>query len=169
MYKIWSSILPISNSTRCGGVSGKVLNTPESISSRFSKGFSSSKDQIKPAEIVGEDAKKPKRTGKFKITPITIPSTVEHYRMPESKRTDSYFPSLTTIITKQGVVNKDGYKQITFKFPPKMGKRDISAYLSQIYGLKVLKVHTINYEGKKKRVTRGISKLPDWKKSLCLC
>jgi len=166
MNKIWSSILHISNNARYGVSASRIVKAPESIFSPFWKArFSTNKAQIPAAEIVGEESKKPKRHGKLKITPITLPSSVEHYRMPDFKRAESYFPSVTTTIMKQGVVNKGDFKQISFKFPPKMGKTDIAAYLSQLYGLKVLKVHTVNREGKKKRIARGVTKMPDWKKA----
>lgn len=57
---------------------------------------------------------------------------------------------------KQGVVDKGTFKQITFRVPIKMNKPDIAAYFKQVYGLDVLGVHTVNYEGEKKRVPLGI-------------
>lgn len=42
---------------------------------------------------------------------------------------------------------------------------DIRAALEQIYGLKVERVNTINYQGKKKRSKDVIYRRPDYKKA----
>lgn len=42
---------------------------------------------------------------------------------------------------------------------------DIKALLSNVYGLQVEKVRTLNVEGKKKRTKYGYHRKPDWKKA----
>eukprot|EP01114_Cavostelium_apophysatum_P002177 TRINITY_DN11898_c0_g1_i2.p2 TRINITY_DN11898_c0_g1~~TRINITY_DN11898_c0_g1_i2.p2 ORF type:complete len:123 (-),score=46.84 TRINITY_DN11898_c0_g1_i2:46-414(-) len=46
-----------------------------------------------------------------------------------------------------------------------MGKVDIKNFLTTVHGLNVVKVHTINYEGKRKRRGLNASKKPDFKKA----
>ena len=42
-----------------------------------------------------------------------------------------------------------------FKVPPSMGKFDIKEYLNKVYDLpKITKIHTVNYDGKLKRVPK---------------
>ena len=40
----------------------------------------------------------------------------------------------------------------------------IRRFLESVYGLKVTSVHTVNYEGKKKRRKTGFFRTPDYKK-----
>jgi ribosomal protein L23 len=40
--------------------------------------------------------------------------------------------------------------QLKFRVVPSMGKLDIKNYLKSIYGLEIKRVHTANYQGKKK-------------------
>jgi len=56
---------------------------------------------------------------------------------------------------------------LVFRTTPKMTKIEIQRYFQQIYGVKVLKVNTVNVEGAKKRVRRPgqFIKQPDIKKA----
>lgn len=59
-----------------------------------------------------------------------------------------------------------GYlRTVTFRTIPSLGKLDIKALLSNVYGLQVEKVRTLNVEGKKKRTKYGYHRKPDWKKA----
>mmetsp|Transcript_9223 Transcript_9223/g.23366 ORF Transcript_9223/g.23366 Transcript_9223/m.23366 type:complete len:115 (+) Transcript_9223:161-505(+) len=52
-----------------------------------------------------------------------------------------------------------------FRTKPHMTKQEIRGILEGVYGLDVKKVHTINYEGKKKPSKYGFFRRPDWKKA----
>jgi large subunit ribosomal protein L23 len=63
-----------------------------------------------------------------------------------------------------------GKNKVVFRVPPNLGKIQIKDYLTKLYNLNVKSVHTINVEGKKKRVLvrqgRKWYKLPDYKKAI---
>ena len=54
----------------------------------------------------------------------------------------------------------------TFKVNKKATKVDIANAVEKLFGVKVLKVNTMNVSGKEKRVGRSIGKTSDWKKAI---
>ena len=54
----------------------------------------------------------------------------------------------------------------TFKVNKKATKVDIAKAVEKLFGVKVLKVNTINVNGKEKRVGRNVGKTSDWKKAI---
>eukprot|EP01116_Phalansterium_solitarium_P014050 TRINITY_DN31573_c0_g1_i1.p1 TRINITY_DN31573_c0_g1~~TRINITY_DN31573_c0_g1_i1.p1 ORF type:complete len:206 (-),score=1.80 TRINITY_DN31573_c0_g1_i1:27-644(-) len=79
------------------------------------------------------------------------------------------FPRDSIYIPKNGVKQKEGtpYKQVTFRTPVKMGKADIREYLEKIYQVKIIKINTLNYEGKLKRTGKPgvVVRTPKYKKA----
>jgi ribosomal protein L23 len=74
--------------------------------------------------------------------------------LPKKFHIDTWFPNITATIQKDGVrktESKIPKSEIVMRFPPIYGKLDIKAFLKQVYGMKVLSVNTLNYEGKVKR------------------
>ena len=58
-------------------------------------------------------------------------------------------------------------KKYVFEVAPTAGKIEIKNAVEEIFGVKVAKVNTINYDGKKKRMGAGRpGKRPDWKKAI---
>ena len=56
--------------------------------------------------------------------------------------------------------------EAVFKVSSMLNKLDIKQYLEKIYGLDVLKVNTMNYLGKVKRVGRSSFRRSGWKKAI---
>ena len=70
------------------------------------------------------------------------------------------------IITEKsmGMLDENKY---TFEVDKNANKPEIKAAIEQIFdGVKVQKVRTMNYEGKKVRTRHGIGKKADWKKAV---
>ncbi|CAK0780879.1 hypothetical protein CVIRNUC_005207 [Coccomyxa viridis] len=56
-------------------------------------------------------------------------------------------------------------QQIAFKTTPRAGKIEIKRFLERVYGLNVVAVRTVNYEGKRKRRKQGFFQESDYKKA----
>ncbi|MBM0045497.1 50S ribosomal protein L23 [Anaerococcus sp. mt242] len=70
------------------------------------------------------------------------------------------------IITEKSMSLLDENKY-TFEVDKNANKPEIKAAIEQIFdGVKVQKVRTMNYEGKKVRTRHGIGKKADWKKAV---
>ena len=70
------------------------------------------------------------------------------------------------IITEKSMEMLDENKY-TFEVDKDANKPEIKAAIEQIFdGVKVQKVRTMNYEGKKVRTRHGIGKRADWKKAV---
>ena len=70
------------------------------------------------------------------------------------------------IITEKSMSLLDENKY-TFEVDKNANKPEIKAAIEQIFdGVKVQKVRTMNYEGKKLRTRHGIGKRADWKKAV---
>ena len=74
------------------------------------------------------------------------------------------------IIIKPIITEKsnDGLQEgkYTFKVNKKATKVDIAKAVEKLFDVKVLKVNTMNVNGKKKRVRYQVGKTPDWKKAI---
>ena len=72
---------------------------------------------------------------------------------------------LGPVITEK---SNDGLQEgkYTFKVNKKATKIDIKNAVEKLFEVKVLKVNTMNVNGKKKRVRYQIGKTPDWKKAI---
>ena len=72
---------------------------------------------------------------------------------------------LGPVITEK---SNDGLQEgkYTFKVNKKATKVDIKNAVEKLFEVKVLKVNTMNVNGKKKRVRYQIGKTPDWKKAI---
>ena len=69
------------------------------------------------------------------------------------------------VITEKSNDELQGGKY-TFKVSKKATKVDIAKAVEKLFGVKVLKVNTINVNGKEKRVGRNVGKTSDWKKAI---
>lgn len=54
----------------------------------------------------------------------------------------------------------------TFIVDPKANKTEIKKAVEKLFNVKVLKVNTVNYKGKNKRLGVHEGKRPDWKKAI---
>lgn len=63
-------------------------------------------------------------------------------------------------------VNNMGYNQYTFKVHPHANKVQVLKAVEEIFKVKVAKVRTMNFFGKKKRFRLNVGKKPDYKKAV---
>ena len=75
------------------------------------------------------------------------------------------------VITEKSVLLKEGSSEegegqvLTFRVDRKAGKDDIRAAVEEIFGVKVSKIRTVQYEGKMKRRGRHEGRRANWKKA----
>lgn len=69
------------------------------------------------------------------------------------------------LLTEKGTVMRELHNQILFEVDRRAGKVEIRQAVEKIFGVKVQDVRTINYEGKRRRAGRLMTKRNDWKKA----
>ena len=69
------------------------------------------------------------------------------------------------IITEQSMDEVE-LKKYTFEVDKRANKIEIAKAIEEIFGVKVAKVTTMNYDGKLKRVRYVAGRRPDWKKAV---
>ena len=79
--------------------------------------------------------------------------------LPEYVWNKLYMPRETVKLVNEPLTEQlDATRtKYTFHVPPHMTKHDIKEYLTKIYCMDVVKVNTVNYEGKKKRVDQKLN------------
>ena len=75
------------------------------------------------------------------------------------------------IITEKSMkveFDKEGneIKKYTFEVPKNVNKLEIKYAVEEVFGVKVAKVNTMNYEGKLKRMGRFQGRRASWKKAI---
>ncbi len=70
------------------------------------------------------------------------------------------------LITEKSTRLKEAENQIAFVVDGKANKIEIRKAVESLFKVKVLKVHTSNFEGKKKRLGKHMGKRSDWKKAV---
>ncbi|CCI10101.1 unnamed protein product [Albugo candida] len=78
------------------------------------------------------------------------------------------FPNMAITFMGKNPRNKSHSNQYVFRTEPNYTKHDIKEYLTKVYNLPVIKVATMNYEGKFKRAFGGryVYKEKNWKKAI---
>jgi large subunit ribosomal protein L23 len=69
------------------------------------------------------------------------------------------------LITEKGTLAKELNNQLVFEVDPKANKVEIRQAVEKIFGVKVDKVHTASFQGKKKRMGRFMGRRSHWKKA----
>ncbi|MBI5523350.1 MAG: 50S ribosomal protein L23 [Desulfarculus sp.] len=69
------------------------------------------------------------------------------------------------LVTEKGTLAKEANNQLIFEVDRRSNKVEIRQAVEQVFKVKVLKVRTVNCEGKKKRLGRILGKRSDWKKA----
>lgn len=69
------------------------------------------------------------------------------------------------LITEKGTLLKEQTNQLIFEVDRRSNKVEIRQAVEKTFKVKVLKVRTINFEGKKKRLGRMLGRRNDWKKA----
>jgi large subunit ribosomal protein L23 len=73
---------------------------------------------------------------------------------------------LEPIVTEKSTIARELYNKYSFKVIPAATKPQIANAIEQIFEVTVLKVHTINMEGKVKRLGRNLGRRSAWKKAI---
>lgn len=70
------------------------------------------------------------------------------------------------LVTEKSTVEKDARNKLYFEVDRDANKIEIKEAVQKIFKVDVLDVSTISMKGKKKRVGRHFTQLPDWKKAV---
>jgi large subunit ribosomal protein L23 len=70
------------------------------------------------------------------------------------------------LITEKSTIAKDESNKYTLEVDPRANKIEISDAVEKLFKVKVLNVHVMNVEGKKKRVGRIVGRKRSWKKAV---
>jgi large subunit ribosomal protein L23 len=70
------------------------------------------------------------------------------------------------LITEKSNLLKEEQNQIVFAVDKRANKIEIKKTIEKFFKVNVIKVHTINMRGKRKRLGRTQGKKPDWKKAI---
>ena len=73
---------------------------------------------------------------------------------------------LEPIVTEKSTMVREMYNKYSFKVIPRATKPQIARAIEEIFDVKVLKVYTINMDGKVKRLGRNIGRRSAWKKAI---
>jgi len=79
---------------------------------------------------------------------------------------DSYSILKKPLVTEKSNLLKEELNQIIFEVDKKANKIEIKEAVEKLFKVNVIKVHTINMQGKIKRLGRSRGKKPDWKKAI---
>lgn len=69
------------------------------------------------------------------------------------------------LITEKGMRGNEEQNTVLFKVDQRANKLQIKQAVEALFQVKVLKVNTLNMQGKKRRVRFREGKKPDWKKA----
>jgi large subunit ribosomal protein L23 len=69
------------------------------------------------------------------------------------------------LITEKGTLVNEEANQVVFRVPPWANKVEIQVAVERLFKVKVMKVRTVNYLGKMRRVGRNVGRRANWKKA----
>ena len=69
------------------------------------------------------------------------------------------------LITEKGMRYNEQQNTVVFQVDPRANKLQIKQALEALFQVKVLRINTLNVQGKKKRIRGREGKKPDWKKA----
>ncbi|MGD0946371.1 MAG: 50S ribosomal protein L23 [Candidatus Binatia bacterium] len=78
---------------------------------------------------------------------------------------DVYHVISSPLITEKGTLVNEQGNQFVFRVRPEANKVEIRRAVETLFKVKVEKVHTLNYLGKKRRVGKSLGQRPGWKKA----
>ncbi|MEA3267109.1 MAG: 50S ribosomal protein L23 [Candidatus Fermentibacteria bacterium] len=73
---------------------------------------------------------------------------------------------LEPIVTEKSTIARELYNKYSFRVIPGATKPQIANAIEKIFEVTVLKVHTINMDGKVKRLGRNLGRRSAWKKAI---
>jgi large subunit ribosomal protein L23 len=69
------------------------------------------------------------------------------------------------LVTEKSTAAKETQNQLVFEVDRRSGKVEIRRAVEELFNVKVLKVRTVNFQGKTKRQGRNLGRRSDWKKA----
>jgi large subunit ribosomal protein L23 len=78
---------------------------------------------------------------------------------------DLYHVISSPLITEKGTLVNEQGNQFLFRVRREANKVEIRRAVETLFKVKVEKVHTLNYLGKKRRVGKSLGQRPGWKKA----
>jgi large subunit ribosomal protein L23 len=79
---------------------------------------------------------------------------------------NTYEVLIGPMLTEKGTLLKETDNKVLFKVAKSANKIEIKKAIEEIFKVKIDRVSTMNYKGKKKRMGRYEGKRPDWKKAI---
>ncbi len=73
---------------------------------------------------------------------------------------------LTPLVTEKSTAAREATNSYSFRVPRTVTKHDIARAVEEIFGVSVVGVHTMNMQGKKKRLGRNLGRRSSWKKAI---
>ena len=73
---------------------------------------------------------------------------------------------LTPLVTEKTTADREAKNRYCFKVPREATKQEIARAVAEVFNVKVTAVHTMNMEGKEKRLGRNIGRRSSWKKAI---
>ena len=70
------------------------------------------------------------------------------------------------MITEKSTLQKEMHNQLAFEVDRRANKIEIKKAVEKIFKVRVKDVHTMNYQGKQKRLGRTMGRRPHWKKAV---
>ena len=73
---------------------------------------------------------------------------------------------LTPLVTEKSTEQRESQNRYTFKVPRVVTKHEIARAVEEIFNVSVISVHTMNMQGKKKRLGKNLGRRSSWKKAI---
>ena len=70
------------------------------------------------------------------------------------------------LVTEKSSIDRDANNTVTFAVDPRANKVEIRRAVEQIFGVRVVDVHTMRMPRKTRRVGRYAGRRPEWKKAI---
>jgi len=70
------------------------------------------------------------------------------------------------VLTEKAARLQETNNQVVFEVARTANKIEIKQAIEKLFQVKVIRVNTMNYRGKDRRMGRGYAKLPNWKKAI---
>ncbi|KAF5843641.1 hypothetical protein DUNSADRAFT_10816 [Dunaliella salina] len=158
----------------CSSSASSMTSPPNPVSSHQYRQLHSSSETRRP--VVAEPSGKEQGGGMNQSAKFMEPRPAETHPKPPFRRHPIYFPDLPLQILKRlsdqefKQLKETGWlREVAFKTAPHVTKHEIKGFLESVYGMKVERVHTINYLGKRHQaLSKGRMKEyrdDDWKKA----
>ena len=78
---------------------------------------------------------------------------------------DDYHIIKRPLITEKGMLSGEAHNTVVFEVDRRANKMQIKQAVESLFRVKVMRVNTLNMQGKKKRIRFREGKRPDWKKA----